>query len=144
MLTPKRKGLCKSLARRNHAMLAKRCLQDSNIREYVIKGVGQILLREVSILCSNRGKSILRDKSNIALEKFNWKDIHDELCGTAPILVKLLKGALPRCSNQHTMISIIISLLCKSRNSSVCLFQRLMSIILYSGHASKRVKLLYS
>lgn len=141
-MTPTRKYICKNIARGSHAALARRCLENDEIKKYIIKGVGCILQREVAVLCSNSLKSVLRNKTNGVLKSFNWKCLVDELKIHSPTLLAILKTCtkVPRTNNQsEAVIGVITAILCKNRRDSASLMQRLVSVILYGGHASKKV-----
>lgn len=52
----------------------------------VVFWIGRILRKEVAILCSDKVKSVLKDKSNSALKTFQWKNLDDEMIAHTPIL----------------------------------------------------------
>lgn len=146
LMTPSRKGICKTIARRSHSALARRCLENSEIRKYILKGVSQLLKREIAVLCSDSIESVLRDKSNDALKSFKWKTLVNELSNHCPSLLTILRHCtkFPNIkSQQEAVIGVIVAILCKNRRASASLFQRIISIVLYGGHASKRVSILY-
>lgn len=141
-MTPTRKTLCKNVARGSYKALARRCLDNENIRKYVICGVGRILRKEVAVLCSDKVKSVLRNKSNVALQTFQWKQLEDDMNAHAPTLLTLLRACTQgskTSDQQKAYVGVITAILCKNRRTSASLIQRLISIILYSGHASKKV-----
>lgn len=142
ILTPNRKKICKTVTRGSHMALARRCLENDDIRKCIISGVSLILRKEIATLCSNQVPSVLRDKSNEALKSFQWKCLLDELQTHAPVLLQILKSCT-RVSRplfqQEATIGVVTAILCKNRRSSASLIQRLISVILYSGHASKMV-----
>lgn len=107
-----------------------------------MSGIGRIIRKEVGTLCSNDSQSILLDKSNGTLQTFQWKQLEDELATHSATLFSILKQGtkVSRASGQQqALIGVIIAIMCKHRRSSASLIQRLVSIILYSGHASKNV-----
>lgn len=98
------------------------------------------------MLCSDLTESVLRDKSNEALKNFQWQYLIDEVTIHAPTLLAILKSCtkvkVPRVNQQEGAIGVIVAILCKNRRGSASLVQRLVSVILYSGHASKRVSVI--
>lgn len=141
-MTPSRKKICKNIARGSHVALARRCLENSEIRKCIVRKIGHLLRKEVAQLCSNGVKSVLLDKTNHMLKSFKWNSLMDEIASSCPILLAILQSCtkVPRSNSQHeVVIGVITALLCKNRRSSASLIQRLISVILYTGHASKRV-----
>ena len=144
ILTPSRRRICKPLARGSRVALARHCLKDLRIRKHITKGVGLQLQREVASMCSDITDSILRNKTKQAMEGFNWENVLGEMKLRAPTLLSLLQSCTKtRKARRYTkcVIGLITAILCKHRRPSACLVQRLISVILYSGHASKRVSL---
>ena len=64
-------------------------------------------------------------------------DLHDR----APVLTGLLHACIPSSSrcNPAAIVSMCVSILSKARQPTACLVQRLVSLTLYAGHASKQV-----
>ena len=78
------------------------------------------------------------------LKSFQWKCLLDELKSHTPILLKNLKsciGVRRLASQQQAVIGVINAVLCKNRRNSASLVQQIISVILYSGHASKMVSI---
>ena len=78
-------------------------------------------------------------------ETFSWDAVVSELKIHCPTLFSLLLRCTatfraPR-KNRMAVIGVVCSILCKNRRQSVCMFQRIVSAVLYSGHASKSVSL---
>ena len=124
--------------------LARRCLENDDIRKCIISGVSWMLRKEIATLCSNLVPSVLRDKSNDGLKSFQWKCLLDELQTHAPMLLEILKSCTKvrrPISQQQAVIGVITAILCKNRRNSASLIQRLIYVILYSGHASKMVSI---
>ena len=82
---------------------------------------------------------------------FKWKTLIDELQSSAPTLLQSLEDATTvavppskmrkksRYPNKDAIIGVLACILLRFRNQSVNLLQRLMSMLMYSGHATKRV-----
>jgi hypothetical protein len=142
LLTPRRKNLCRPLARGSRCSFARRCLRDKSIRRYIIKGVGSSLKHEVARLCSDDTVFVLRDTSSLSLKNLQWDKVLNQAKEMAPTLLDLLysctKTKTPR-KNESAIIGVLLAVMCKHRRPVASVFQRLISLILYSGHSSKRV-----
>ena len=104
---------------------------------------GRILRNEVSRLCSTKSISML-SQSPRSISDFHAiaNDSLNDIKTRAPTLLSLLRGALqtrhPRTNTKFITV-MIASMLCKHCKASVCLLQRIVSLVLYSGHSIKQV-----
>ena len=118
------------------------CLDDGLIRRYILEGVCKILRGEIAAMCSDQVESMLKSQDVDDLSTFTWDGVHSELEEHAPTLLQILHGCttfrIPR-PNQKAVIGLCAAVLCKYRRSSMSLFQKVMSLILYAGHSSKKV-----
>ena len=141
-MTPPRKRIVKPLVRKNHCSVVKQCLKNDRLRSLVINGIGIKLHKEVATLCSDASLSILRDKSMQALETFTWDHIYDEMRTRSPTSLSLLEWCTkikkPK-KNKRSIITFVAAILCRLHRPSSSLVQRLISLILSSGHAAKSV-----
>ena len=106
--------------------------------------MGQILQNEVAAMCSANFESILRLKIKDSVKDINHiiNTINKELNSKAPTLLSLLQWCLKKKvrSNTDELIATIVFIMCKHRRPSSCIIQRVISLILYSGHPSKQVR----
>ena len=66
----------------------------------------------------------------------------DEMKTRPPTLLSILESCTETRKvrmNKEAIVGLIIAILCKHRRPSASLLQQIVSVILYSGHASKRV-----
>ena len=129
-MTPRRQ-LCKPLARGSHCFLAQKCLQDHQVKKYITKGFGISLSKDIAGLCS--------DISN--LTEMKWEGVLRLMKLKAPTLLSLLQSCTKTKMarrNQNTIIGVLASILCKHHRPSASILQRIVSFILYTGHASKK------
>ena len=66
----------------------------------------------------------------------------EELHANAPVLISILRAATKTrvCrSNTNAVVGTCTAILLKHRNPKMGLLQKIISLILYSGHASKQV-----
>lgn len=113
-----------------------------------MKVVGQMLQREVAALCSDKVKSVLAQKSKESVKNFRGvvSALLDEMKTRAPTLLSLLKWSMKTRKKRpktDIVIAMVTSIICKHRKQSACQFQRIVSLILYTGHSSKQVITLY-
>ena len=142
VLTPRRKKIGKAVARRFNTSVVDECLKQPETRQSLLKKLLQLLRKELKEMCSDGAKSILQDKSARALGSFTWKNLTDELALHAPILLHILCGCTitrkPR-DNRSAVIGLCASILLHYRLPKMSLVQRILSIVLYSGHSAKQV-----
>ena len=97
---------------------------------------------EIEALCSDRVDSTLKHHSRDELMSFEWGSIYTELQQHAPILLEVLLAATSTRSprpNREALISMCAAMMCKLRRPQMCTAQKTLSLILYAGHASKKV-----
>lgn len=145
-LTPSRRRICRPLLRTNYSSFAIQCIRkNKTTKSAIIRVVGQLLKSEVAGICSDNFHSITRQNDKECVNDFDSvrKTLLSEMKSKAPTLFSLLTACLktrkPR-ANTDTIVALIFSIMCKHRRPSACLFQRLISLILYSGHSSKQVR----
>ena len=141
--TPARRKICRPLIRRNYRSFAVTAFKNHSSKKAILKLLGQNLCKEVSSLCSTKSKSALaQPPKKISNISGVVNGLMADMECRAPILLSLLKWASktqrPR-GNTKLVLSMITSMLCKHRKSSVCQLQRIVSLILYAGHSSKQV-----
>lgn len=146
-VTPSRRRICKPLVRKSYNSFATQCVKKNQATKHAIVNVmGQVLRSEVAAICSDDFDSITREKSIDSVQSFKnvISSLHGELRSRAPTLLSLLmsclKTAKPR-RNTTYIVAVILSIVCKHRRTSSCLIQRIVSLVLYTGHASKQVSL---
>lgn len=144
-LTRSLKTLGRCVGRRSRSAIARQAIKDVKIRNKVIELIGKLLAKELTITCSVDANSSLRNRNPDVLEKFRWSDLLTELKETAPTMVSLLKSAISsnksglRSPNTDAITALCCSILLRARSQRMNLIQRLLSVILYGGHASKQV-----
>lgn len=142
-LTPiRRKLIGKAVARGSKLTVAKECLKDPVTKKYIFNIIGNTIRKEMKVMVSDKVDSILRSQCANKLKIFNWNLLMSELTVHAPYLLNILhsitKTITPR-DNQTAIIGVCAAILLKHRYSKMSLVQRIVSIILYSGQASKQV-----
>lgn len=94
------------------------------------------------MLCSPATKSILGSQCLSDLSDFTWKKLIGELEVHAPVLLTILKDATVTRNekpNREAIIGMCAALLLKHRYYKMSLVQKILALILYSGHSGKQV-----
>jgi len=93
-------------------------------------------------LCEKAKPSILRVK---LLTAFHFSTLLRELKQRAPTFLSILKAAATPTKRLSEPSPIVIcmaaAMLLKQRNQQMCLLQAIVAIILYAGHAAKKVSI---
>ena len=133
-MTPRRRKLCRPIVRSSHCSLARKCLQDQRVRGHITKNLGVSLRKEIAAL-----------RPNVAnLTEWRWEDMLDLVKLKAPTVLSLIQSCTKtkrHRQNQNAIVGVLVLTLCRHRRPSASIFQRLVSLILYAGHASKIVRL---
>lgn len=145
-MTPSRKPLAKHVARGNRLAIARDCIRDPDLRRNITRTMAQLLREEVKALCSDRVMSVLRGKPHSNLTSFTWDTLLSEMQQHAPTLLGLLtvctrkgKWKESTINKSKAVIGLCTALLCKLHHPGMSLVQKLLSVILYTGHSSKKV-----
>ena len=142
LLTPSRKPVGKALARGSRKSLIDKSMKDCVVRKYVFMKASRIAHAEITALCSDKQKSLLRKHSASDMKAFTWDALLAELQSSAPLLMSVLLGCTrtkrPR-ANRKAVIGMCAALLLRHRYEKMSLVQKLVSLILYTGHSGKQV-----
>lgn len=105
--------------------------------------MGKIVRLEICKLCSNDCGSVLRKHDVDTIKSFSWDALYTELADNSPVLLSLLEA----CSqtetervNRKAVVCMCVVLLLKNHFAKMCLVQKIISLVLYSGHADKMVR----
>ena len=141
--TSSRKKIAKLLSRgASLASISMECFRDEAARHIIIKRtVGHYIKKELAAMCSDTVNSILLQSSSNDISSFTWEKLMDELAFNAPTLLYLLQCCTTTKSKKSAdaIIGMCVALLCRHRRDRASLIQKIISLILYSGHTSKQV-----
>ena len=140
ILTPKRKKIVKCVTRKSNKSVANECMKSDDIRKYILLRLGIILRQEIKSMCSKHVNSILQQ--SISEVSFSWELLISELSTHAPLLFRLLTECTKTRSqrrNRNAVIGICSAILLKYRYMNMSMVQKIVSVILYTGHSSKMV-----
>ena len=160
VLTPTRQKFGSLVARGSKVAIADECMKIKDLKVAVINKVGKMIREEVWVLCSNKSHSILKSTDPKILKKFNCDSVITEMEKYTPTLLRILKECtkplkarkkktqqkrpqVTSPNNQHAVIAMCTAILCKNRRPSMCLVQKMISLILQAGRASKQVHVQY-
>jgi len=132
----------KAIARKSHKTIAKEDLKDATTKKCIMNILGKELAGEIKAMASDRVTSILQSQNPDHLKQFRWDMLLDELSRYAPQLKSLLlsatKSRVPR-SNTAAVVGMCAAMLINHRNPNMNLPQKIVSLILYTGHTSVQV-----
>ena len=139
ILAPSRRVLGKALGRADRrSAFVKHVVRDQRLRDYVLTNMSKICKNEIKQLCSESSflKSTQQDVCS-----FSWSHVCEELKKRAPCILSLLQCCIPATStfDKQAIAGTCVAILVKARRQSACLLQKIVSLILYSGHTSKQV-----
>lgn len=121
-------------------------LKNPETRKYILKLLGRELAREVRAMSSCRANSILKSQDPKHLKEFTWHMLDKELSIYAPLLRHLLHSAtttrVPR-SNTDAVLGMCAAIVLNHRNPKMNLVQKMNSLIMYAGHCSKKVSIVF-
>ena len=138
IMTPRRRQICRPLARGSRSTFARKCLSDRKVRNAIVKNLGVSLQKEVAQLCSEDGGSIINDKSTSAVKDFTWDRFLSEVQMLAPTLYNLLQSCCKTRKSRKNHNAIIASrrgvwrarLAITYQNTLLCFGVKLPSFIL--------------
>ena len=143
------KPMARSLGRRNHPAIAKQVMRNPKTKAACLKVLEKDIQKELSSVVSTKSTSCLRLRSLDALESFSWEKLCMELQSSAPTLYQVLHGCVnvkrrQRSTKTHhpsntAILGVCAAVLLRHRNQNLNLLQRIISLILHSGHAAKQV-----
>ena len=137
MLTPRRKHIGKAIAQGSRLSSATECLKEPSTKKYLLKNIGVLVRNELILMCSNRTDSILCKQSMTELCEFKWDSLLAKRRNNAPVFLSILSECMHTKSprpNPDAVVGLCSALILKHRFSKMSLVQRLISLILYSGH----------
>ena len=143
VLTPSRKHLGKAVAHKRKMVVARECCKDSGTLKYIIAILGSKMRKEIHTMCSDNTKSFLQSQSKEKLTTgLSWDQLHSELSKNAPTLLSFLQACTKtRVARPNTkaVVGVCAAIILKHRQPKMNLLQKIISLILYAGHASKKV-----
>ena len=145
------KKVGRSVGRKKPGAIARQVMAHPKIRKAIVKVMGKVIREDMQRVCSKKTPSMLRKRSPAALESFCWKDLSEELERTAPVFTQILTECVTRKRRKRSVVGksysaqdtavmgVCAAILLRHRNQRLNLFQRIVSILMYSGHAPQRV-----
>ena len=116
LYTPKRQYLTRMVVRGKPSSVANYCMVEKAYREAFVHKISSIVIKEITKLCSDEVKSILRNKDPSPLLHFAWSQLLDEAKAHAPLftnlLSKIVKGKEPF---RTCTIGFVIAYICQQQ-----------------------------
>ena len=146
VLTPTRKKFGKLVARGSKVAIAEECIKIKDLKVAIIAKVGSIIREEVRVLCSDDSNSILKSTDSKSLRTFCCDSVISEMEKYTPTLLQILKQCTQPLKvrrsrsqrknlrstspkKQHAVIAMCAAILCRNRRPSMCLLQKIISLI---------------
>lgn len=138
------KSLVKTTRFKKPKYTARTLFKSDTIRKATMQEVLRAIRNECELLCKHSSPpSHFMTSSVKRLANFKWRDVLDELQAKAPTLLSVLQTAARR-PNVVPAIVMAASILLKCRSMKMCRVQSIVSALLYAGHSSKRVCVIYT
>ena len=110
----------------------------------------------MKVLSSKKGSSLLRDRSVESIKSISWDGLAEEIQRKAPTLYGVLwacvsmkrrkrkrKGRPMKATKESpsdiAVLGVCTAILLRHHNQHMILLQRIIALILHSGHSSKQV-----
>ena len=131
--------------------IARQVMKDKRIRLKIVEIMGTDAGKEMKKLCSKKVNSILCKRDFSSIQSFDIPAVIKEMEEYAPSVLTILRGCLlgrkpskhkklkSRIVDVDLLVSVCCALLLRGRSQRMNLLQRIISIVLYCGHTSKRV-----
>lgn len=140
-MTPSRSSDVKSAARGSWRAIVNRGMKDDEKRGYIVKCVGKYLKYEVGQFCK-KSRSVLLGTEAEKIKSFNWNMVKTHAKAHMPSVYSVLQELIHtrrERGNEESVMGTIICMLAKQKVPQMCLLQKVLSVLLYSGHCSKKV-----
>lgn len=148
------KKLARGLARRSRSTIGLQAVRHPRIRRRVIAVLTSDIQKEMTKLCAKSTRSLLQQSSVMAISEFSWEALAEELERVTPTLYAILKGCVsvkrrqrnsPETARQrkqpsdNAVLGVCASILLRHKNVHMNTLQRIISLVLHSGHSAKQV-----
>lgn len=145
------KRIGRSVGRLKRESIAREAMKDERIRSKSVEILSKSLAKEMKRLCSKKVMSALRKRDLSSLQEFDVNSIIKEMEQYAPSVLILLRGCLLGCKcpkagakksrslSADLIVAVCCAILLRGRSQRMNMLQRIISLVLYCGHASKRV-----
>jgi hypothetical protein len=142
MNTPNRRKLTKLIIKGKPTSVANHIMKDPRYLPALLRRVGQSIGKEVVSLCSDKVASSFGKSKVSDLMCIDWGKMIEEVKVHAPCWSSMILSCfrtLNKNKRSDPLVLMIVSLLCNFRKRSMNVIQKVISIILYAGHCSKKV-----
>ena len=139
MTTPSRKKAVKRIVRRKYNALASSVVQSEAIFSKCLIEIARKIKFEMQKFSSRETDSLLRD-THEAVKQFSWTTVYLEMKRYIPTLITLLSEIIPSSPSKEKLLSMVASLILKSRHQQMCLVQRAISVMMYGNECNKHVR----
>ena len=130
------------IARGSQIAFAKQCLTEPSVQRLIIRRVILLLRREIAALCSDRVGSVMLGSSPKEMCEFDIHKFIEEAKEHAPVLIDILESLTKSritTINQPAIMVMILASLCRCKRPRMSLLHKIISVIMYFGHCTKKV-----
>ena len=150
------KKVGRSVGRKNPAAIARQVASHARIRKHLVKEMGKLIQKEMRRTCEIKNPSFLRGCEVDNMLSFTWSFLIKELGKTAPTLLQLLTDSVARKrrrghstkpshhAKDEAIIGVCAAIMLCHHYQHMNLFQRLVSVLLYSDHVPVQVSNTYN
>ena len=118
------------------------CLNEPSLQRLIIRRVILLLRREIATLCSDRVGSVMLGLSPKEMCEFDMHKFIEEAKEHAPTLISIIESLTKSritTVNQPAIMTMILASLCRCKRPKMSLLHKIISIIMYFGHCTKKV-----
>lgn len=109
-----------------------KCADSKIISKEVLERLGMVIPKQLNIMCRRSSTCVLGEKSKDIVATFSW----DKLIKRKLLQHQWWKKRLP---NTDVLVSIVVAIILRIGSQKLNFIQRIVSVVLYAGHASKRI-----
>ena len=136
--TPSRKRAIKRLSRKFYGSTASALVNSPTTAHSIITKLAIRIKEEMKAISSCSHDSVLKDTSE-AVKHFDWETVRLEFLQKIPTLMSLLSQVVGQATKRSPLISLLASMILKSRHQRMGLIQRAVSVMLYGNGTAKQV-----
>ena len=114
-------------------------MRDERLKNKIIDSLTRGMCYEIRVLCSDKLNSTMLSSDSNSLKSFSLREVIQDAHAAAPTLTRILSSCLKDSSNKDAVLIAILGMIAKQHRNRICLFQRVISLLFYTGNYSKKV-----
>ena len=132
------------MARGSKKAFADQAFKDLTTRSYLLECFSRQIRREIKSISSTKSTTCLRATTANEFQAFRWKILISEPSSKAPTLLSVLQSVTRKRlhkPNTDGVVCMCAAIIAIHQNPTLSLVQKLVTVILFAGHASKQVSI---